>query len=137
VCVPYLPSPPPMPYHGRRYTDFVEVGRDLALHLRQEEHCDLVIALTHMRAPNDERLARSVAEIDVVLGGHDHDYVRRTRVEGCVSLVPFASACAHLHCTPAPCTRIPRSWAPVLRGPQLLVVCAVCAVSCMVVLRGL
>jgi 2',3'-cyclic-nucleotide 2'-phosphodiesterase (5'-nucleotidase family) len=76
----------------RRYTDFVEVGRDLALHLRQKEHCDLVIALTHMRAPNDERLARSVAEIDVVLGGHDHDYVRRMRVEGCASLVPFASA---------------------------------------------
>jgi 2',3'-cyclic-nucleotide 2'-phosphodiesterase (5'-nucleotidase family) len=53
----------------------VEVGHDLARHLRHEERCDVVIALTHMRAPNDEHLARSVAEIDVVLGGHDHDYV--------------------------------------------------------------
>ncbi len=98
----------------------MEVGRDLALHLRQEEHCDLVIALTHMRAPNDERLARSVAEIDVVLGGHDHDYVRRTRVEGCASLVPFASASpqsrppSHTHIVHA-------QWTKVLSGGALVV----------------
>lgn len=33
-----------------------------------------VIALTHMRWPNDIRLAENVNEIDLILGGHDHDF---------------------------------------------------------------
>lgn len=36
--------------------------------------CDYVIALTHMRTPNDIRLAENVDEIDLILGGHDHVY---------------------------------------------------------------
>ena len=36
--------------------------------------CNLIIALTHMRMPNDERLAKSVGEIDIILGGYDHCY---------------------------------------------------------------
>lgn len=35
---------------------------------------DYVIALTHMRTPNDCRLAENVDEIDLILGGHDHVY---------------------------------------------------------------
>ena len=35
---------------------------------------DIVIALTHMRWPNDRKLAENVDEIDLILGGHDHDY---------------------------------------------------------------
>jgi 5'-nucleotidase len=42
--------------------------------LLQEEGAELVFALTHMRVPNDMKLAREVAEIDLVLGGHDHHY---------------------------------------------------------------
>lgn len=33
-----------------------------------------MIALTHMRTPNDCRLAANVDEIDLILGGHDHVY---------------------------------------------------------------
>ena len=33
-----------------------------------------MIALTHMRWPNDTRLAELVPDIDLVLGGHDHEY---------------------------------------------------------------
>ena len=36
--------------------------------------CDIVIALTHMDWREDVRLAESVPEIDLVLGGHDHQY---------------------------------------------------------------
>ena len=39
-------------------------------------NCDLIIALTHMRVPNDRILASEVPAIDFVLGGHDHSYVR-------------------------------------------------------------
>jgi 5'-nucleotidase len=57
------------------YEDFVTCGRRLAEHLRSEERCDAVIALTHMRAPNDERLANEAGDvIDLILGGHDHHY---------------------------------------------------------------
>lgn len=55
------------------YIDFVTEGRRLALDLRAEG-VDYVIALTHMRWPNDIRLAENVEEIDLILGGHDHDY---------------------------------------------------------------
>lgn len=57
------------------YQDFVERGQQLAKWLKGEPHnVDYVIALTHFRRPNDIRLADSVPEIDIILGGHDHDY---------------------------------------------------------------
>ncbi|KAK9326134.1 Metallo-dependent phosphatase-like protein [Lipomyces orientalis] len=58
------------------YKPYVNVAMDIAPRLRQEEHCDLVIALTHMREPNDIKLAHAVPEgtFDLILGGHDHFY---------------------------------------------------------------
>ncbi|KAF5400839.1 Trifunctional nucleotide phosphoesterase protein YfkN [Paragonimus heterotremus] len=51
--------------------DFCAEGRRLANELRCIHECHVVIALTHMSWPNDLRLAREVAEIDLVLGGYD------------------------------------------------------------------
>ncbi|KAJ2663870.1 hypothetical protein IWW48_001136 [Coemansia sp. RSA 1200] len=75
--------PPTFEYH-----DFVESARDMATRLKQgnmegevnEEKgngaaCDLVICLSHMRLPNDIKLADSCSDvIDLVLSGHDHFY---------------------------------------------------------------
>ncbi|KAJ2760797.1 hypothetical protein H4S06_001546 [Coemansia sp. BCRC 34490] len=71
--------PPTFEYH-----DFVESARDMATRLKQgsveDERgvcaaCDLVICLSHMRLPNDIKLADSCADvIDLVLSGHDHFY---------------------------------------------------------------
>lgn len=55
------------------YVDFVTEGRKLAKQLK-DQGVDYVIALTHMRTPNDTRLAENVDEIDLILGGHDHVY---------------------------------------------------------------
>lgn len=55
------------------YHDFVTMGKGLALELKSKG-AEVVIALTHMREPNDIRLLKSVNEIDVVMGGHDHHY---------------------------------------------------------------
>lgn len=33
-----------------------------------------MIALTHMRTPNDIKLAENCEDIDLILGGHDHVY---------------------------------------------------------------
>lgn len=56
------------------YLDFVQEGRKLAKQLKDQQGVDYVIALTHMRTPNDVRLAENVDEIDLILGGHDHVY---------------------------------------------------------------
>jgi hypothetical protein len=42
----------------------------------REQGCELIIALTHMREPNDIKLAQKTSEglIDLILGGHDHYY---------------------------------------------------------------
>ncbi|KAH0846354.1 putative 5'-nucleotidase [Fonsecaea pedrosoi] len=41
-----------------------------------EEGAEIIIALTHQREPNDNKLAEKIPEglIDIVLGGHDHYY---------------------------------------------------------------
>jgi len=56
------------------YKDFVSEGRRLARKLREEEGVDYVIALTHMLWKSDKHLAENVTGIDLILGGHDHDY---------------------------------------------------------------
>ncbi|KAL2814698.1 Metallo-dependent phosphatase-like protein [Aspergillus cavernicola] len=59
----------------------VQVACRLAYHLRINEHCDLVIALTHMRVPEDMAVANATtsgdSRVDLLLGGHDHEVVRR------------------------------------------------------------
>ena len=42
--------------------------------LREQEGCDYIIALTHMRVRHDKIFAREVLGVDLVLGGHDHNY---------------------------------------------------------------
>ena len=41
----------------------------------QAKGAEVLIALTHMREPNDRKLAAEVPEFHLVLGGHDHHYV--------------------------------------------------------------
>ncbi|CAF0939710.1 unnamed protein product [Brachionus calyciflorus] len=56
------------------FESFVYVARKFAKELKLKQNCDIVIALTHMRWKNDETLAKKVPEVDLILGGHDHDY---------------------------------------------------------------
>lgn len=55
------------------FVDFVECGNTLCKEL-ENQGADIIIALTHMRWPNDIRLAHECRGIDIILGGHDHDY---------------------------------------------------------------
>lgn len=59
-----------------KYTDFVASAKTLEKHLREVAKVDIVVALTHMRAPNDRKLCEEVPTLDLVLGGHDHDAFR-------------------------------------------------------------
>lgn len=55
------------------FVDYVEAGNRLADELIKEG-CEIVIALTHMRTPNDINLAQHCPRLDLILGGHDHVY---------------------------------------------------------------
>ena len=68
------------------FLDFIDEGRKLAKSLR-DSGADIVIALTHMRSPNDRLLAAAVPEIQLLLGGHDHEteIVETTPHSTCIS----------------------------------------------------
>jgi 5'-nucleotidase len=61
------------PEEDVEYEDFTDCANKLNKKLREEDGCDFVIALTHMRTPNDKKITEN-ADIDLVLGGHDHSY---------------------------------------------------------------
>lgn len=56
------------------YEDFCPCARRLARQLKEKQGAEIVIALTHMRMPNDYLLAHEATEVDIILGGHDHHY---------------------------------------------------------------
>ena len=62
----------PMPTDDLIYEDFIEYEKRYSKNLREEQKCDLVIALTHMRNKNDKKLAKEFAGLDLILGGHGH-----------------------------------------------------------------
>lgn len=57
------------------YKSASATARELVPGLR-EQGADMVVAVTHQREPNDNKLADKIPEglIDLVLGGHDHYY---------------------------------------------------------------
>ena len=58
----------------------VESAEKWADYLKNKEHCDLVVALTHIGFDsvgfNDPKLVRSTRNIDIVVGGHSHTFLR-------------------------------------------------------------
>lgn len=57
------------------YKSASKTAQDLIPRLRAAG-ADIIVAITHQREPNDNKLAESVPEglIDIILGGHDHYY---------------------------------------------------------------
>ncbi len=54
------------------YEDFIECAKRMNKLLREKYECNLVCAISHMRVPNDIKLAEAVPEVDIIFGGHDH-----------------------------------------------------------------
>lgn len=53
-------------------TDYVAAANNLCATDGNLQDVDAVVALTHMRQPDDLRLARDAERVDLLLGGHDH-----------------------------------------------------------------
>ncbi|KAM3136159.1 hypothetical protein pb186bvf_011781 [Paramecium bursaria] len=60
-----------IPLDEMDYEDYIHCAERMVEILNQEK-CDLIICLTHMRIPSDRKLLEEVKGIDLVLGGHDH-----------------------------------------------------------------
>ncbi len=75
-------------YKETKYIDPVEVAQDMSRILKEEEHCDLVICLSHLgyyykRNPNkisDLNLAKKTNNIDLIIGGHTHTFLPKPTI---------------------------------------------------------
>ncbi|MAM18924.1 MAG: metallophosphatase [Christiangramia sp.] len=73
-------------YKETKYLDPVEIATDMASKLKNEEKCDLVIALSHMgydyknSTISDVKLAQKTNNIDLIIGGHTHTFLDRPTV---------------------------------------------------------
>lgn len=60
--------------------DDVETADRWAYYLKNEKKCDIVIALTHLGLENedfmDQDLVRATRNIDLVVGGHSHTFIK-------------------------------------------------------------
>ncbi|MBQ2595742.1 MAG: bifunctional metallophosphatase/5'-nucleotidase, partial [Bacteroidaceae bacterium] len=65
-------------YGQTRYTPPIKAAQPVVDFLREKEHCDVVICLSHLgwgdKAEEDRGFIAGTTGIDVVLGGHSHTY---------------------------------------------------------------
>lgn len=71
---------------------YAEVVNKWASFLKEEQKCDLVIALTHIGhkggAISDQKLARETRGVDIIVGGHSHTFIDAPLVENNLDGVP-------------------------------------------------
>ena len=72
---------------GLEYKEPIPVANELAHMLKEEEKCDIVIALSHlgytMNGPayaSDLTLAEQSRNIDIIIGGHTHTYLTKESI---------------------------------------------------------
>jgi len=71
------------------YLNPIERAQDMSRILKEDEQCDLVICLSHLgyhykNSPNkasDLSLARATKDIDLIIGGHTHTFLRKPTIE--------------------------------------------------------
>ena len=68
------------------YLDPVDIAQDMSRILKEEEHCDLVICLSHLGYHyksdkiDDLKLASKTKNIDLIIGGHTHTFLPKPTV---------------------------------------------------------
>ena len=60
-----------------KYLDYNATLQKYSKILKEEHKCDLIVALNHMRVPEDIDMSNknSTDVLDLIFGGHDHSYV--------------------------------------------------------------
>ncbi|MFL0354436.1 bifunctional metallophosphatase/5'-nucleotidase [Xanthomarina sp. GH4-25] len=75
-------------YKETKYLDPIEIAQDMSRVLKDEEHCDLVICLSHIgyhysnypERPSDLKLAEQTKNIDLIIGGHTHTFLPKPTI---------------------------------------------------------
>lgn len=70
-------------YKETAYLDPIEVTQEITNQLKNEEHCDLIICLSHLgyhyrknaAKISDLNLAKNTKNIDLIIGGHTHTFL--------------------------------------------------------------
>ena len=69
-------------YDGMKWLDPIQSANKMADYLREEQNCDLIICLSHLgiyfseEEVGDITLAKQSRNIDIILGGHTHTFLR-------------------------------------------------------------
>ncbi|MCF2490672.1 bifunctional UDP-sugar hydrolase/5'-nucleotidase [Dyadobacter sp. CY347] len=69
-------------YGETEYLDPITKANETASFLKNDEHCDLVICLSHLgykykdNKVSDQILAKSTRNIDLIIGGHTHTFMK-------------------------------------------------------------
>lgn len=74
-------------YGETRYLDPFELALDMERVLKESEHCDLVVCLSHLgyqykneQKPDDMKLAARTRYTDLIIGGHTHTFLKQASV---------------------------------------------------------
>ncbi|MFB9054283.1 bifunctional metallophosphatase/5'-nucleotidase [Formosa undariae] len=74
----------PAMYKETKYLDPVESAQEMTRILKEQEHCDLIICLSHMGYQyniegkiSDLKLAAITKDIDLIIGGHTHTFLAK------------------------------------------------------------
>lgn len=75
-------------YKETKYLDPIEITQDITRELKEEQHCDLIICLSHLgyyykRHPetiSDLNLAKATKDIDLIIGGHTHTFLPKPTI---------------------------------------------------------
>lgn len=76
----------PKMYKETLYLDPLEIAQDMSRILKEDEHCDLVICLSHLgyqyktEKISDLVLASKTKNIDLIIGGHTHTFLPKPTV---------------------------------------------------------
>ena len=70
-----------------KYLDPFEIATDIETVLKEDEHCDLIICLSHLgyhykneEKPDDLKLASQTKFTDLIIGGHTHTFLDKPTV---------------------------------------------------------
>lgn len=71
-----------------KYLDPLEIAQDMSRELKERQHCDLVICLSHIgyyyenhpERRSDLELAKKTKNIDLIIGGHTHTFLEKPTI---------------------------------------------------------
>ncbi|KAL1705328.1 Metallo-dependent phosphatase-like protein [Schizophyllum commune] len=98
--------------------DPAECSTHMVAHLREEHGADIVIAVTHMRMEEDMNVASRCPDVDLILGGHDHEHMlhgsryidEEGHAEGNIRIVKSGTDFREFSIVKAHIKRYPNNW---------------------------